>query len=610
MRKATLLVIVAMLIGAQLVSAQPHRYALALYHFNIQYVAGGLRGIDNNPGGIMDQYWESVLEDLIVTESFEPLLDLFLNHEDWGADFELQGYFLEVLNERHPAVLEKLQTLVSRGQIGLVSFHYSDQLFLAYSGYDMEKSISITDDIASSLGLELAPTVFTQEGQAGPGAIEFAAEHNRNIYVYPRNLYKYQYGNWQNAPFYQYSDGVYVIFGPEGASWSSPEISVTWTFLDDGELLATGGIDPYFAPVFTYKPRAVAEYESELESLETNGYKISRISDFVEEALDLGYAPPDCPVLLEGTWQPNDSRNVTKWMGDNGLWPITERDNLVLTLNTTVSSELKAMETLWAWAESDKKIDLSEFEDLRSAAWKNLLLAQVSDSTGWRPWRGEVEYSIAHSAYALALALEIERKIKEEAGLDKLVWIDIYADSVSDNPNREPIEFEDSEPNAESGLAVEATCRTYEVFWEVGKYNFKDIWRVTIEFDKADGCQDPYTEDVIKAKFAWDAETIVYRPALSESTLEADASQFIFEEFSLPLANGWIQLSNNLQLIKDIFVVHTSANLYPPSQKVSFEDMTSAKNLGTRWVFYLYESDSQSANELADMINIYPEVQR
>lgn len=610
MKKATLFAIVAMLMSAQLTPAQPHKYALALYHFNIQYVAGGLRGIINNPGGVMDQYWESVLEDLIVTESFEPLLDLFLKHENWGADFELQGYFLEVLSERHPTVLEKLKTLVNRGQIDLVSFHYSDQLFLAYSSYDMEKSISITDDIASSLGLEIAPVVFTQEGQASSGAIEFASKHNRNIYIYPKNLYIYQYGDWNNAPFYKYSDGVYVIFGPKGASWNNPQIEVTWTFLDDGELLATGGIDPYFAPLFTYKPKAVEDYEAELTSLEANGYKISRISDFVEETLELGYVPPDCPILLDGTWQPSESRNVTKWMGDNGLWIQTERDNLVLTLNTTASAELKAMETLWAWAESNKKVDLSELEELKSAAWKHLLLGQVSDSTGWRPWRGEVEYSIAHAAYALALALEIERKIKEAAELNTPIWIDTYTNNVSSAPNRKPIEFEDSEPNAESELKIEAPCRNYEVFWEVGTYDSKNIWRITIEFGKADECQDPYKEDVIKVQFAWNAETIVYKPALSESLLEADTNQFTFEEFSLPLANGWIQLSDNLQLIKDIFKVHVSANLYPQTQKVSFEDATSAKDVGTRWVFYLLESDPQSANELADMINVYPEVQR
>ncbi|HDH96569.1 MAG TPA: hypothetical protein ENF73_02430, partial [Proteobacteria bacterium] len=274
--RAAMISLVLLLSLALVASAQPHRYALQLYHFNIQYVAGGLRGLSEEPGDL-DAWWNDDVEDIIITESFEPLLDLFLAHPNWGADFEMQGYFLEVLNERHPDVLEKLRTLVSRGQIEIVSFHYSDQLYLAYSKEDMEASIALTDEVASSLNIEISPVVFCQEGQAGWGAIGFAADHGRNIFVYPKNLYRYQYGEWDNAPFYERGDGTYVIFGPKGADWESPQIEVSWTYLDDGELLATGGLDPYFAPIFKYDPQALAEYEARLEDLEEQGYEIATI---------------------------------------------------------------------------------------------------------------------------------------------------------------------------------------------------------------------------------------------------------------------------------------------------------------------------------------------
>ena len=615
MKKVILIIAVLTWISMSLALAQPSKYALAVYHFNLQYVAGGLRGLSDTPDETIDSYWEDVLEDLIIVESFEPVLDLFLAHSDWGANIELQGYFLEVLNKRHPKVLSKLKTLVDAGQIELISFHYSDQLFLAYPKHDNEVSISKTDEIASSLGLEMSPVVFTQEGQGGPGAIEFGAEHNRNIYVYPKNLYIYQYGDWENAPFYQYSDGVYVVFGPKGSSWDTPEISVTWTFLDDGEKLATNGMDPYFAPIFKYDPDAVAEYEAELEDLEADGYEISTISGFVNDALDKGYVPPDCPILLDGTWQPSESRNVTRWMGEWGLWPATERDNLVLTLNSVTSAELRVVDTLWGWAESDKKLDLSDLEAKKNAAWRHLLLAEDSDSTGWRPWRGEVEYSMAHAAYALALTLEVEGKIKEKAGLDKAVWIDASADKVSDKPNRQSISFESTEPpGGDKEVTVDSQCRDYKTSWEIGNQKANKIWRVTIQFDKVDAgkCDDPVTQERIKVKFVWDAQKIVYRPALSDNILEADVSGFSFEdgEFSLPLANGWMQLATNLQLVKDMSIVHLAANLIPSDGMVSFEDQTAAKDKAFNWVFYLLESEPQDAVEFADKLNIYPEVQR
>ena len=127
-------------------AADEHKYALALFHFNIQYVAGGLIGLLPEPRNLLELWmllWEvsaEEVEDQIVRESLEPILDLYGSHPDWGVDIELQGYFIEVLAERHPDVLEKLKALVLAGRVELVSFHYSDQLFIAYSREDLERS--------------------------------------------------------------------------------------------------------------------------------------------------------------------------------------------------------------------------------------------------------------------------------------------------------------------------------------------------------------------------------------------------------------------------------------------------------------------------------------
>lgn len=97
------------------VQAKPKiKYALALLHYNLQYVAG-----------------DEKIENRIIEGSFAPMIDFFLAHPGWGADFEMQGYMLEQTAKRYPEIFDKFKTLLDRGQVKLVSFHYSDQLFLA-----------------------------------------------------------------------------------------------------------------------------------------------------------------------------------------------------------------------------------------------------------------------------------------------------------------------------------------------------------------------------------------------------------------------------------------------------------------------------------------------
>ena len=99
------------IVQGALVPAQeePEKFSLSMYHFNLQYVAGGLTGIIDNPDM---EYNEEEIEDLIITESFTPILDVLLDHPTWGFDLEMQGYMLEVISVRHPNVLQKMFGLV------------------------------------------------------------------------------------------------------------------------------------------------------------------------------------------------------------------------------------------------------------------------------------------------------------------------------------------------------------------------------------------------------------------------------------------------------------------------------------------------------------------
>ena len=159
------------------------KFALQMMHFNIQYVAGGLAGFCP----VFCDYDERATEDLIIRESFVPVLDFYLDHPTWGVDIELPSYMIEVLAERWPDELAKLQTLTQRGQVSLISFHFSAQLFLAFPIYDQQKSWELTRDIFEEYCLPRSPTVFNQEGEFGEGRHEFMREHGYTIGVFPKN---------------------------------------------------------------------------------------------------------------------------------------------------------------------------------------------------------------------------------------------------------------------------------------------------------------------------------------------------------------------------------------------------------------------------------------
>ena len=183
------------------------KYALSMFHFNIQYVCGGMEGLIPAPLPPFET-WELTAvetEDMIVVESFEPIVDHFLAHPGWSVTLEMQGYFLDVLAQRHPAILEKLRDLADAGGAELVRFHYSDQLFIAYSYEDWRHSVELTIATFDRYDMPLSGTVFCQEGQASPGMATAMEEYGYQTMVWPKNLWKYQYGDFDATELYQHA---------------------------------------------------------------------------------------------------------------------------------------------------------------------------------------------------------------------------------------------------------------------------------------------------------------------------------------------------------------------------------------------------------------------
>jgi hypothetical protein len=563
------------------------KYALAMFHFNVQYVAGGMVGYwaVPNPGVDIEA---PVIEDLIITESLEPVVDLFEKHPSWGVDLEMQGYMLDVIAARHPALLEKMRVMAKSGQIDIVSFHYSDQLFIAYPQEDWERSQALTAATFAKHDVPLSRSVFCQEGQAGMALAPAMKERGYRTLVWPKNLWGYQHGDFEAQPLYKLGD-VFMVAGSKGVNYQEDgvDIAVTWSFLDDGELLATGDLNPYFPDVFRHKPEEVAAYEAELLGLEAQGFTITTVDKYVEAVKDkVPLADP--PPLLDGTWQPNSTDGVLRWLGGRGLWGQNERDNDVRTLGAIAHRELVAAETIAKEAGIDATAALG-------SAWRLLFLGQVSDATGINPFRGEIEYGIGHFTEALRIARDVISEAKAAMGSES-VAIDPDGGTVTSVDAQAEAQEEAGTPiDPPIGLVIDAGDRQVSQAWEeIGPGRR----RVTISVGPGEGT-------LVTAMFPGSGPDFITTRALADATpVTFSRADFTFEHFYLALPTGVISLNPNLFVIKDQARTHIAAKITSDSGDVTFVDDTVPALESMEWVFYLFEGTAEEAVKEARALNV------
>ncbi len=582
------------------------KFSLSMFHFNIQYVAGGLTGWPTGESG--DPTYDlddAEVQDLIIKESFEPVLDIFLAHANWKVTLEMQAYMVEVMMERHPDVFNKLKQLLDNGQAEMVSFHYSDQMFLAYPRLDLERSHQIMDAVFTEAGITPSPVVFCQEGQFGVGMAPFAKEHGRSILVLPKNLYRYQHlSGYENHPPLFSLDGLDVILGSK--SFSTAQVEVTWSFFDDGEKLATGDWDPYFPQFFKKNEEALAAYEQKLADAEAAGFRIATVGEYVEWAKANNLTQEPLPPVLDGTWQPQSTRSMRQWLGGSGFTDVLfpgERDNLVLTGNIRARHWVEAAETLVAHAEAEGHIEEGSFDGELAGCWRDMLLAEVTDATGISPFVNEVNYGLSHAAAAQECANAVIMQIAPRIG-GPFLQIDTksgFVAEVDDLPSETTVPADPFLAETD-GFAVSAPGRTTEVEW-VDLLGQENIHKVTITASEPDAGQRTF-----EVAFPLDLDGFYLTPGL----MEDDAffypfTDFEFEEgmISLPVASGLVGLDTNLWLIKQTSSVHIAAT-YLMDGKVRFIDETLDPEEGAGWTFWIVEGSKEEALQLADRLNLHP----
>ncbi|MBL6975306.1 MAG: hypothetical protein ISR64_06190 [Deltaproteobacteria bacterium] len=584
----------------------PTRFGLAVFHYNLQYVAGGLIGFmppDRDPDGVF-AYDNDQLEDRIIKESFEPVLDLFLANPAFAGDMEMQGYMLEVMADRHPGVIGKMRTLVEKGQIAVQSFHWSDQLYNAHSRWSMEQSIQLNKAAFERTCLPQSPAVFTQEGQFSEGMLDLMKQQGQSIGIMKPGMFNYQYTGVPHVPLYTLrGQDVLVTRGLGG-----PDLGLSWYFVDDGEVAVTNKTNPYLGTVFQYYPEAGAKLAKKLQGLLDQGYFLTTVDDYVRRVKEMGVETAPLPYSLDGNWRPDDANNFFTWMGDSGLWAVDEADNEVLTSLERSRVTVQAAEAILDWAQAaELPLDDDSLGAQLDTAIADQLLGEVSDSTGWNPWRGEVQYSLDHSHKARDGAMAVIDAVIAATGEDGIM-VDLAGPTVTKGAvfPENPWAQVDKAPLSGSVTApgFDITFRWEQ--WTEGAPVDYDHYRMELTLDRV----LPDAAELL-VSFPRAGDRLIYSPAMLDEVADLDlqAVPGYDDQVNVPAANGLLGLGDGVFLVKDIRSFHLAAFFPHGEPTVYFKDMTL--NAADKYVFHIHVLTGATADQAlaeATRLNVTPTV--
>ncbi len=551
-------------------------FVVTLFHFNIQYVAG-----------------RNASEDAIVRESFEPLLRLYEAHPDWGADFEMQAYMIEVLARRHPAVLERFVRLVRSRQVDLVCCHYSDQLVLAYPREDLDRSVAISDRLLARHGLARAGVVFFQEGQTGSGLLAFLRERGYPIAVHARGTYDY-FQPGDDHPLL-YDDGGTLVL-PTGSDRIGAPAHLAWGRLGDGELVVAEG-NPYdLKGKLAFSEERYRGFEENLASRARRGARLVTITRYVEEMGRLGVKASPIRPYLDTPWKGENGENVYCWLGRQAA-PY-ERDVEIASRNYELSRRARAVEILLE--DNGRRGDAmpAGAEARLERAWKYLLLAEVSDAAGWLPIPNEV-------AYAALMQQRCEQELAAlvKDGLAARGWTSAEV-SLAEGRVRpaSPPEPEPPVGTPPEGLAVNAVAgsRALATRWRTVA---PGRWRLEVDVEVSDSQWHG-----VSVAFPLRGTETVYSPAgWDDRIVRVRHDAHGATRWHLALANGLVGIGDGWYVVKHNRNNHVACRVDAAAGSISF--VTEGASPGRRtWRFDLVRGADEDGLAAARDLNTMPVV--
>ncbi len=541
------------------------KYAMGLFHFNLQYVAGDYR-----------------IESRIIRESLYPALQYFEQHPEYKSDFEIQGYAIEVLAEDHPKVFKLFKKLVDRGQIELVIAHYSDQFFIAYPALDLQKSIEVSDEILKKYDLKRSRVFFAQELQWSP-ALAAALQGKYDVVVTSSDPHGYYRGYTLPLVHSKYDGKTILAFIGAGEK-KLKNVEWTWAFLDDGEVFNTLDYNSDFYRVPEQEKKNKARYKK----LYDDGYKIVSISEFVNVLKkDKDYKIPDYPFVPEGTWNMSVC-GPFMWMGRQRSG--VEKDGQTRAASYKLRGNILLAEKLINQAEK-AGMDVTKLRQLLKEAWIHLLLSEVSDSSGWTPWLVEVQYTDNEVASAMQKLKKIFKALGKNLKLGDEEWIVNTKTGTMKTLN--DIDVEEKDALLPINPAVRAASYNVEVK-EIGE----NLYCLDVSCKRS---QDGAVEIIFNTA----EKGLYYSPGCGEEAM-VEIPLDLKHDPDFSLSNGFIYLGNGYNLIKDCSVEHIAAIWRQKDKKLVFRQELNENNPGMKMRFYILKGKPEAGLELANKLNTWP----
>ncbi len=557
---------IVLLTSASLTGAEKPKYALSLFHFNLQYVAGDFR-----------------IENRIIQQSFLPLLKLLEQRPTWRINLEIQGWAFEVLEENHPEALRLFRKLMDRKQIELTVAHYSDQFFLAYPALDMRRSIEISDQILDRLGITRSRVFVAQEIQWTPaapvllqGAYDVAVTSgDPHGYYRPPSppLVRARYAGKE----------LLVLLG--GGQKELKNLRWTWAFFDDGEVFNTTDYRSDFFRVPEQEKKNIARYEK----LESEGYRFITISEFVELLKnDPDYHIPDYPYVPEGTWNMKQG-GPYMWMGRQRSG--VETDGLTRAICYRTRGRVLLAERLVEYIEKLGQ-RIQQLREWLLKAWKHLLLSEVSDSSGWTPLLIEVRYTEDEAHKANLIVDTMLQNLAEPLRLNETGYlVETRSGSVqpvtqiaqrSMLPDMPPV------PVFVRAESARITCK------RIGDH----VWMLNIAAKRP-------PDGTVEIAFPTARSGLIYSPPGGEDA-QLEIATDTKRDPILALASGWIYLGNGMNLIKDTYVEHLAATWKREQQRLVFREEMNENEQTLNMRFYILKGRPEQGRQLANTLNVWP----
>jgi len=565
MRK--ILFVTFLLVMAVAVQAKP-RYAIALFHYNFQYVAGDYR-----------------IEARIVRESLWPALQFLEKHPQYRVDLEFQGYAIETMAQEYPAVLKLLKKLIARGQVELVVAHYSDQFFIGYPAPDLRRSVQLSDEVLKKYGLQRSRVFFGQEIQYSPG-LATALQGLYDVVVTSSDPYSWYRGSTQPLVRVRYGDDE-ILGWMGGGEKELKNLSWTWSFLDDGEVFNTLDYNSDFYRVPEQEKKNIDRFRQ----LEKEGYRFVTISTLVDILKkDKDYHIADAPFIPEGTWNMSVC-GPFMWMGRQRSG--VETDGITRALSYQLRGEVLAAGKMTEYAKGKTETSLLQKVLVwLQEAWRHLFLSEVSDSSGWTPWPVEVQYTANEVAAARMYLKKIFEALREVIpGDGECLRIDTRSGGVKKVKRSIPPAGEDDY----LPLPLYVRAASYDV---VVKKVRDHLWRLDIS------CKRP-ADGAVEIAFPIAENGLWYSAGCGEETM-TEVPADLKHDPAMTLSNGFLFLGNGYTLIKDCSVEHLAVTWRQQERRAVFREELNENNPGMSMRFYIFEGDKAEGLRLANRLNTWP----